>query len=77
MPIFEYKCNDCGEISEKLVGVVQETVALECDSCGSAGLTKVFSQMSFSMKREPAPCKTCPGHEPSAACEAAGCPSLS
>ncbi len=77
MPIFEYRCGDCGEISEKLVGVVQETASLECDSCGSDDLTKVFSQIGLAVRRAAEPCTTCPGHQPSSACEAAGCPNAS
>jgi len=77
MPIYEYRCSDCGGISEKLVGVVQETSEPACDHCGSPELTKVFSQIGYAAKRTPEPCRTCPGHQPSAACEAAGCPNLS
>lgn len=44
MPIYEYKCNDCGEISEFLIGVGQGEAEIKCNSCGSKKLEKIFSQ---------------------------------
>lgn len=42
MPIFEYKCNDCGTVSEilQLPGYEGE---LKCSVCGSLNLTKLIS----------------------------------
>lgn len=44
MPIYEYKCRDCGKISEFLVGVGQGKAEIKCNSCGSKELEKIFSQ---------------------------------
>ena len=44
MPIYEYKCRDCGKVSEFLVGVGQEKAEIKCSSCGSKKLEKIFSQ---------------------------------
>ncbi|MDD5747123.1 MAG: zinc ribbon domain-containing protein [Candidatus Omnitrophica bacterium] len=43
MPIFEYQCQDCGKISEFLVGVVQAKVTIACRACGSTKMTKKIS----------------------------------
>ncbi len=48
MPIYEYKCRDCGEISEFLVGVGQEKIKFKCGSCGGIKLEKIFSQSFIS-----------------------------
>ena len=44
MPIYEYKCNICGEVSEFLEGVGQGQVSRVCGHCGSRNLSKVFSK---------------------------------
>ena len=48
MPIYEYKCKDCGRISEFLVGVVQDKVEIKCSHCGSKKLEKIFSKSFIS-----------------------------
>jgi putative FmdB family regulatory protein len=44
MPIYEYKCKDCGRVSEFLVGVGQDTEEIKCKFCKSKNLEKIFSQ---------------------------------
>jgi len=44
MPIYEYKCRDCGKISEFLVGVGSDAPEIKCDFCKSKKLDKIFSQ---------------------------------
>jgi len=41
MPIFEYVCSDCGEISEILL--TSTTDLANCTSCGSRKRKKLFS----------------------------------
>ena len=41
MPIYEYKCGTCGEISEFIVFNKDEP--LLCKQCGSTDLTKLLS----------------------------------
>ncbi len=41
MPIFEFKCQECGETSEILTTVSK--TELECKACGSKEMTKLFS----------------------------------
>jgi putative FmdB family regulatory protein len=41
MPIYEYKCQDCGQINEVLVLKKDEEVS--CKSCNSQNLEKLIS----------------------------------
>ena len=43
MPIFEYKCQDCGTKFEKLLRRSAEADELGCPSCGQKHLTQEFS----------------------------------
>ena len=43
MPIFEYKCQDCGTKFEKLLRRSAEATELDCPSCGQNHLTQEFS----------------------------------
>lgn len=48
MPLFEFKCGDCGAVQECLVNSGEEQTDLSCLSCGSPKLTKLMS--SFAVK---------------------------
>jgi putative FmdB family regulatory protein len=41
MPIYEFRCESCGEQFEALVDVGTESA--ECRACGAAGATRVLS----------------------------------
>lgn len=45
MPVYEYRCQACGALSEQLVlSVTNEDSPPVCAQCGSeSGLTKIFS----------------------------------
>jgi putative FmdB family regulatory protein len=43
MPIYEYKCQDCGNRFEKLVRRSADADALECPSCHQKHLTQELS----------------------------------
>jgi putative FmdB family regulatory protein len=43
MPIYEYKCDDCGTRFEKLIRRSADTDALECPSCKEKHLTQEHS----------------------------------
>jgi len=43
MPIYEYRCQDCGSRFEKLVRRSSESAAQECPSCGKQHLEQEFS----------------------------------
>jgi putative FmdB family regulatory protein len=57
MPIYEYRCKQCGATSEFLVGVSSTEKTLRCKQCGSPKLEKMIS-VSHSLKVE----KRTPGH---------------
>lgn len=44
MPIYEYRCKECGRVSEFLVGVGKETIEIKCVHCGSKIVEKIFSK---------------------------------
>lgn len=46
MPLFEYRCNECGRRFDLLVGVVAEKVELRCPRCGSRRATKLMSRIA-------------------------------
>lgn len=48
MPIYEYKCKDCGKVTEFLVGVGKDTPEIKCSFCNSKKLDKIFSQSFIS-----------------------------
>lgn len=60
MPLYEYKCKECGEISEHLIGVGSEKPDLACAACGSDHLNRLISIVSVNRGAEPATC--CGGH---------------
>ncbi len=43
MPIFEYRCQDCGTKFEKLVRRAEDAPGIECPSCGKKHLQQEFS----------------------------------
>jgi putative FmdB family regulatory protein len=43
MPIYEYRCEDCGSKFEKLVRRAAEADGLACPSCGQKHLTQELS----------------------------------
>ncbi|MDO8301630.1 MAG: zinc ribbon domain-containing protein [Sedimentisphaerales bacterium] len=49
MPIFEYKCRDCGKISEFLESS-SSTAKRACEHCGGGKLDKQFSTFAPRVK---------------------------
>jgi len=43
MPIYEYRCEDCGTKFEKLVRRASEVPEIGCPSCGQKHLNQEFS----------------------------------
>jgi putative FmdB family regulatory protein len=43
MPIYTYKCKDCGEEFDLLVGVTSDSEKLICKECGSENLKRIYS----------------------------------
>jgi len=45
MPIYEYLCQSCGQVFEKLV--LQRAVQVECPTCPGASVERLLSTFSF------------------------------
>jgi putative FmdB family regulatory protein len=43
MPIYTYKCQDCGEEFDLLVGVVKDQEKFKCTKCKGENLKRIFS----------------------------------
>jgi putative FmdB family regulatory protein len=52
MPIYEYRCRDCGARSSFLVGVTSERVAIACRRCGSEHMDKLISRCRYVMSED-------------------------
>jgi len=63
MPIYEYKCQDCGTKFEKLLRRSSEAAELHCPSCGKVHLTQEFSTFAAHANgstEQAGPAPTCP-----------------
>jgi putative FmdB family regulatory protein len=69
MPIYEYRCRNCGERVEVLVRSGSEEP--QCPDCGSTLLEKLLSAPYVMTGRSRAPGRTCCGREER--CEAPPC----
>jgi len=49
MPLYRYRCEDCGDIMQALEGVGKDEGEIKCKSCGSSNLVRLLPQ-SLSMK---------------------------
>ncbi|HUT64332.1 MAG TPA: zinc ribbon domain-containing protein [Anaerolineae bacterium] len=47
MPLYEYRCKDCGSLSEILVFSSDDPLA--CKTCGSTSLEKLISTFAITM----------------------------
>jgi len=73
MPIFEYKCNDCGHVMEFLE---KQTSKHICEKCKSENLQKLFSGFSVGRsKPSTSGCETClDGSHLADSCPTGTCP---
>jgi putative FmdB family regulatory protein len=46
MPIYEYRCQDCGKVTEVFIRSINEKVDVSCPDCRSSNLLKIFSAPS-------------------------------
>jgi putative FmdB family regulatory protein len=49
MPIFEFRCVDCGQLFEKLFFNSDEEVDLICPECGCGACDRVVSRANYSL----------------------------
>ena len=67
MPMYEYKCRDCGHTSEVLRPMRDADAAVDCEACGSGKtgrIHSVFSPATSQSAGDAAPmgdCSQCPG----------------
>jgi putative FmdB family regulatory protein len=70
MPIREYVCDDCGKVTELLVGIGRNSSELICSSCGSSSLKSIMSAPSIFPNQnnsDTAGAGSCCGSSPSSA----------
>ena len=53
MPIFEFRCLDCGDLFEKLFMNPDEQVEMICPKCQSQSLERVVSRTNYAMGMGP------------------------
>jgi len=49
MPIYEYACESCGKVTEKLVGISGDNGSIDCPEC-NAKAVKIMSASAFHLK---------------------------
>ncbi len=63
MPIYEYRCNNCGRIQEFLI-IGDNDTEIVCPNCGSKDMERVLSATFFSLNSyQRMPGRTCCGRE--------------
>ena len=53
MPIFEFRCADCGEIFEKLFMKSDEELDMTCPQCSAESIERVVSRTNYAMAAGP------------------------
>jgi putative FmdB family regulatory protein len=67
LPIFEYRCKDCGKLFEVLFKSRDEKLKVTCPACKSAKSEKVFSVFSGKVEKpsiHAGPCSCCSNKGP-------------
>lgn len=54
MPIYEFKCRDCGTITENLVTALDKDNSCICRNCGSNSTERIMSRAAVLTGRTPA-----------------------
>lgn len=70
MPIYEFRCEACGEVQEALRRIGQGAEGLACRRCGGERLTKQFS--TFAAAGGPSPASLSGGACGSGSCGSSG-----
>ncbi len=63
MPVYDFRCNNCGEISEFRVPGYSTSDMVVCSSCGSSSMERLISAPSILKSTQNAPGTTCCGRE--------------
>ncbi len=70
MPIYEYKCEDCGTEFEKLIRRASDENTLACPDCGESHLEQKWS--TFSAKADGGKAEPMGGGCPAGMCQTPG-----
>jgi putative FmdB family regulatory protein len=73
MPIYDYRCQDCGKTSEILLHEVNNAKLITCPLCGSQRMERLLSASYLLQAETREPGKTCCGR--SERCETPPCSS--
>jgi len=71
MPIYDYRCQDCGKISEILSHEASDAKSIACPLCGSERMERLLSAPYLLQTETRAPGRTCCGK--SERCETPPC----
>lgn len=63
MPIYEYRCENCGAVTEFLQKSVTVPETVTCESCGSGKVVKLLSAPNVSLSEKRPAGKTCCGSD--------------
>jgi len=55
MPIYEYKCNDCGTVFEQIILSKHNKEKVACTKCGSSKVQKTISAASLKLSSHSTP----------------------
>lgn len=58
MPLYEYKCNDCGFQFEELRNIADMNQPIKCPKCGLEDVKKQLSTFGVKGNTSEPPCKT-------------------
>jgi putative FmdB family regulatory protein len=53
MPLYEYQCECCGAIAERLIRPETAADTVACGQCGSAETVRLLSRVNFKLHRKP------------------------
>ncbi len=59
MPVFDFKCKDCGEKFEKLIFKEEEIKNITCPKCGSKNIEKLLSGFRIGGTENSSSCSVC------------------
>ena len=51
MPLYEYRCTECGETFEIIAGLAERDEKAVCPACGGHDTARVFSSITLAGKR--------------------------
>jgi putative FmdB family regulatory protein len=74
MPIYEYKCQDCQWVFEKLIRSLSATDPIHCEKCQSSSVIKLISNFAYSGGSKSPSDQSAPSHS-CGSCSSSNCSS--